>query len=166
MTSVLMSCAAAVGSSDNGHRKATQQPRVQNPQHAEVSIRVAQHDGEDRVQEPPAWRQGAVLLLCWGVFVMFTLLLSHYHRCSPAYWSIFAVQAATCIGAEALFIRLVSLPLLLPVKIVQVAQWSVGKLRHCSRRSPFMKLETACICYCLGMKGQSAHAPSVHTGVE
>lgn len=52
--------------------------------------------------------QVAVLLFCWGVFVMFTLLLSHYHRCSGQYWSIFGVQAATCIGAESLFIYLVS----------------------------------------------------------
>lgn len=52
--------------------------------------------------------QVAVLLFCWGVFVMFTLLLSHYHRCSAEYWSIFGVQTMACIGAEALFIHLVS----------------------------------------------------------
>ena len=49
----------------------------------------------------------AVLLFCWGVFVMFTLLLSHYHRCSAQYWAIFGVQAVACIAAEALFIHLV-----------------------------------------------------------
>ena len=52
--------------------------------------------------------QVAVLLFCWGVFVMFTLLLSHYHRCSAQYWVIFGVQSAACIGAEALFIHLVN----------------------------------------------------------
>ena len=52
--------------------------------------------------------QVAVLLFCWGVFVMFTLLLSHYHRCSVQYWVIFGVQAVACIAAEALFIYLVS----------------------------------------------------------
>ncbi len=51
--------------------------------------------------------QVAVLLFCWGVFVMFTLLLSHYPRCSGQYWAIFAVQAGACIGAESLFIFLV-----------------------------------------------------------
>ena len=95
-----------------------QQPGSQSPQHANISMPHVQHDDEHRVGEPPAWRQGAVLLLCWGVFVMFTLLLSHYHRCSPAYWSIFAVQAATCIGAEVLFISLVSSSLLCPLTIV------------------------------------------------
>ena len=52
--------------------------------------------------------QVAVLLFCWGVFVMFTLLLSHYPRCSAQYWAIFGVQAVACIAAEALFIYLVS----------------------------------------------------------
>ncbi len=51
--------------------------------------------------------QVAVLLFCWGVFVMFTLLLSHYPRCSAQYWAIFGVQAVACIAAEALFIHLV-----------------------------------------------------------
>ena len=86
----------------------TQQAVVQSCQHADISMPAEQRDGECQVKEPPAWRQGAVLLFCWGVFVMFTLLLSHFHRCSPAYWSIFAIQAATCMGAEALFICLVS----------------------------------------------------------
>ena len=64
------------------------------------------HDRE--AQPPPAWRQVAVLLLCWGIFAMFTLLLSCHHRCSSRYWVIFGVQAAACIGAEALFVHLVS----------------------------------------------------------
>ena len=100
-----ISCADDVRSKDRGSQAATQQPEVNSDQQAETDT---QHDHESRVDEAPAWRQGAVLLLCWGVFVMFTLLLSHYHRCSPAYWSIFAVQAAACVGAEALFICLVS----------------------------------------------------------
>ena len=97
---------------------AMRQPRAQSPQHASISMPHVQHDDEHRMGEPPAWRQGGVLLLCWGVFVMFTLLLSHYRRCSPAYWSIFAVQAAACIVAEVLFISLVSSPILWPLTIV------------------------------------------------
>ena len=100
-------CAVDVRSKDRGSQAAIRQPESPSGQQAETH---AQHDDERKTDEAPAWRQGAVLLLCWGVFVMFTLLLSHYHRCSAAYWSIFAVQSAACVGAEALFICLVSLP--------------------------------------------------------
>ena len=102
---MLISCADDVRSKDRGSQAATQQPEFSSDQQADTH---AQQDHESKVDEAPVWRQGAVLLLCWGVFVMFTLLLSHYHRCSPAYWSIFAVQAAACVGAETLFICLVS----------------------------------------------------------
>ena len=104
---MFISCADDVRSKDRGSQAATQQPDSNSDRQAETH---AQQDHESKVDEAPAWRQGALLLLCWGVFVMFTLLLSRYHRCSPAYWSIFAVQAAACVGAEALFIRLVSSP--------------------------------------------------------
>ena len=103
---MLNSCAGDdVRSKDRGSQAAVQQRESDSDQQGEIH---AQQDHESKVDEAPAWRQAAVLLLCWGVFVMFTLLLSHYHRCSPAYWSIFAVQAAACVGAEALFICLVS----------------------------------------------------------
>ncbi|CAL5218926.1 g672 [Coccomyxa viridis] len=75
--------------------------------HADVSTPHDQHNHDGEAKEPPAWRQVAVLLFCWGVFVMFTLLLSHYPRCSVQYWAIFGVQAVACIAAEALFIHLV-----------------------------------------------------------
>ena len=111
MTSAMVSCAAAVETSGAGAQAVAQQSGAHSSQHADIGTPPEQRDGECQSREPPAWRQGAILLFCWGVFVMFTLLLSHYHRCSPAYWSIFAVQAATCIGAEALFIRLVGFQL-------------------------------------------------------
>ena len=91
----------------NGERDA---PRQASP-HAEVSTPQGQHSSEGEAGEQPAWLQAAVLLLCWGVFVMFTLLLSHYPRCSSRFWTIFGVQGATCLAAEALFIHLVSIPL-------------------------------------------------------
>ena len=149
ITSAVMSCAVAIGISDNGHQTVNQQPRVSSPQHAEINIQDAQHDGDDGEKEPPAWRQGAVLLLCWGVFVMFTLLLSHYHRCSPAYWSIFAVQAATCIGAEALFIRLVGLPLLWLLTVCSGCSNFHGEVLPASREISLMMLEHAFVCHCL-----------------
>ena len=111
MKIAMVPCAAAVETSGAGAQAVAQRSGADNPEHADISMQAEQRDGECQVREPPAWRHGAILLFCWGVFVMFTLLLSHYHRCSPAYWSIFAVQAATCIGAEALFIRLVGFQL-------------------------------------------------------
>ncbi|CAK0779361.1 hypothetical protein CVIRNUC_004754 [Coccomyxa viridis] len=75
--------------------------------HAEVGTPQGQHHSEGEAREQPAWLQVAVLLFCWGVFVMFTLLLSHYPRCSGRYWAIFGVQGAACLAAEALFIHLV-----------------------------------------------------------
>jgi hypothetical protein len=107
---VLMPCAVNVRGTFSGNGAFKQQPEDQSPQHAEVSTPHAQHHGESQAKETPAWRQVAELLLCWGVFAMFTLLLSHYQRCSPEYWTIFAGQTAACIGAGALFIYLVSLP--------------------------------------------------------
>lgn len=77
--------------------------------HAEVGTPQGQHHSEGEAREQPAWLQVAVLLFCWGVFVMFTLLLSHYPRCSGRYWAIFGVQGAACLAAEALFIHLVSI---------------------------------------------------------
>lgn len=55
--------------------------------------------------------QVVVLLGCWGIFVMFQLLLSHWPHCSAPYWAIFAVQMGSCLVAEVIFLRLVRSPL-------------------------------------------------------
>ncbi len=97
-----------VRAADSKRGASEQRPEEQSSQHVDISAPDEQHHSEREAKEVPAWRQVAVLLFCWGVFVMFTLLLSHYRRCSPEYWSIFAGQAAACIGAGSLFIYLVS----------------------------------------------------------
>lgn len=51
--------------------------------------------------------QVVVLLGCWGIFVMFQLLLSHWPHCSVPYWAIFAIQMGSCLIAEVIFLRLV-----------------------------------------------------------
>lgn len=48
-----------------------------------------------------------VLLVCWGVFVAFQLLQSHWGHCSTPYWAIYSVQAALCLVAECIFVALV-----------------------------------------------------------
>ena len=108
LSSVLMPCAVNARGTGSGEGALKQQPEDQSSHHAEVSTPQAQHRGRSEAKEASAWRQVAVLLFCWGIFVMFTLLLSHYHHCSPEYWSVFAGQAAACLGAGALFIHLVS----------------------------------------------------------
>ena len=92
------------------HANGEQDAQRRASPHAEVSTSQGQHPGEGEAREQPAWLQVAVLLFCWGVFVMFTLLLSHYPRCSSRYWAIFGVQGAACLAAEGLFIHLVSTP--------------------------------------------------------
>ena len=105
---VLMPCAVNARDTDSEKGALEQQPEAHSSHHAEVSTPHAQHRGKSEAKEASAWRQVAVLLFCWGIFVMFTLLLSRYTRCSPEYWSVFAGQAAACLGAGALFIHLVS----------------------------------------------------------
>ena len=91
------------------HANGEQDAQRQASPHAEVCTPQGQHQSEGEAKEQPAWLQVAVLLFCWGVVVMFTLLLSHYPRCSGRYWAIFGVQGAACLAAEALFIHLVSI---------------------------------------------------------
>ena len=108
------------------HANGQQDAQRQASPHAEAGTPQGQHHSEGEAREQPAWLQVAVLLFCWGVFVMFTLLLSHYPRCSSQYWAIFGVQGAACLAAEALFIHLVSISLALllasSMPIVQTLQ--------------------------------------------
>ncbi|CAL8469952.1 g9494 [Coccomyxa elongata] len=67
-----------------------------------------QQDHHAARNQPATWVQVVVLLGCWGIFVMFQLLLSHWPHCSAPYWAIFAVQMGSCLVAEVIFLRLVS----------------------------------------------------------
>ena len=47
--------------------------RGRRPRTLRSARRRGQHHSEGEAREQPAWLQVAVLLFCWGVFVMFTL---------------------------------------------------------------------------------------------
>ena len=80
---VLMPCAVNARDTDSEKGALEQQPEAHSSHHAEVSTPHAQHRGKSEAKEASAWRQVAVLLFCWGIFVMFTLLLSRYTPLQP-----------------------------------------------------------------------------------
>jgi hypothetical protein len=66
-----------------------------------------EEEGGQNRRQAQRWVNIVVLLAFWAVFVAFQLMLSHWPKCSPAYWAIFSLQAGLCLVAEAAVIRVV-----------------------------------------------------------
>ena len=80
-----------------------------------------EEEGGSQRQQPQRWVSVVVLLAFWAVFVAFQLMLSHWPKCSPAYWAIFSLQAGLCLAAEVVAVRVVR----------------ARVLRSCNRENPF-----------------------------